>query len=213
MDLITPYLTYVIALAIAAVIPGPGVAALVGQSLGGQMRSAVFFTAGMALGDVTYLTVAIIGLAAVVQTFAGAFVVIKILGAVYLIYLGIQFWAAGTNSTAIDAGSGRRGFRALLAAYLVTLGNPKTVVFYLALLPTVLQFETIGVAQWAVLTVLTIVVLFATMLPYALLANRTRALMTRPRALRRLNRIAGATIGGAGALVLGQAATAALRRA
>lgn len=213
MEFIAPYLTYVIALGIAAAIPGPGIAALVGQALGGKLRISMFFIAGVALGDVTYLTVAVIGLAAVAQTFAGAFVVAKILGAAYLLYLAYQFWTAPTDATRIQTQSQRSGVRALLAAYLVTLGNPKTVVFYLALLPTVMNLETVGAAQWATLVVLTMLVLFGTMLPYAMLANRTRRLMTRPGALRRLNRFAGATIGTAGAFILGEAAMAALRRA
>ena len=81
MDTITPFFVYAAALFIAAAIPGPGIAALVGQSLGGNARRAGFFMLGIALGDVTWLTVAIVGLAAVAKTFASAFVVIKLFGA------------------------------------------------------------------------------------------------------------------------------------
>ena len=89
---LTIYLAYAAALAIAAVIPGPGVAALVGQALGGSFRSCFFFLAGLALGDVVYLTVAVAGLAAVASLFSGAVVIIKILSGAYLLYLAWQFW-------------------------------------------------------------------------------------------------------------------------
>ena len=78
MDIIAPFIAYAAALAVAAAIPGPGVAALVGQSLGGSMRASLFFLLGMSLGDVTYLTVAIVGLAAIAEAWAGALLVIKV---------------------------------------------------------------------------------------------------------------------------------------
>lgn len=70
MDSFAPLLAYTAALAIAAVIPGPGVAALVGQALGNGLRAALFFLGGIALGDVVWLSVAVAGLAALAQVFA-----------------------------------------------------------------------------------------------------------------------------------------------
>lgn len=80
------------------------------------------------------------------------------------------------------------------------------------MLPTVLDLHAIGVSEWSVLSILTVLVLFAVLSPYALVAARARALMTRPAALRRLNRVAGGIIGGAGALILGEAAVSVVRR-
>jgi threonine/homoserine/homoserine lactone efflux protein len=85
MDMIAPLIAYSVALSIAAVIPGPGVAGLVGQSLGNGLRVSLFFFAGIALGDVVYLTVAIAGLAAIAQLFSGALLAIKLLGGLYLV--------------------------------------------------------------------------------------------------------------------------------
>lgn len=213
MDLITPYLTYAAALAVAAAIPGPGVAALVGQSLAGNARSALFFVAGIALGDVIYLTVAVIGLAAIAKTFAAAFAVIKVAGACYLLYLAWKFWTSKGGLGDVRATRGPSGFRAFFAAVAVTLGNPKTVVFYLALLPSVLDLETVTLSMWFVLSGLTVLILFAVLIPYLLLATQARAIITRPKALRRLNRFAGGIIGSAGAVMIGEAAYAAIRRA
>lgn len=213
MEIIAPFLAYAAALSIAAVIPGPGIAALVGQALGGNLRAALFFLSGIALGDVVYLTVAVAGLAAVVQIFAGAFLLIKILGGAYLLYIAYAFWTSKGGLARVQASGARTGGRAFLAGFAVTLGNPKTIVFYLALLPTVMDLSGVGIGEWAGLAVLTLLILYVVLVPYALLATRARSLMTRPAALRRLNRSAAAVIGGAGALILGQAALAALRRA
>ena len=75
------YLPYAIALAIAAAIPGPGIAAAVGKALGSGLRPAVWFGTGLVLGDLTYLTLAVLGMAAVAAAFSGIFVVVKVLGA------------------------------------------------------------------------------------------------------------------------------------
>ena len=209
---ITPFLAYAAALGIAAFIPGPGVAGLVGQSLGNGARAGLFFLAGIALGDIVYLTVAVAGLAALAEIFAEALLVVKILGGAYLVYLAVIFWRSKGGLVGVRAAKDHSGVRALLAGFAVTLGNPKTIVFYLALLPTVMDLHAVGISQWAVLAPLTVVVLFTVLSPYALVAAKARGLMMRPQALRRLNRVAGGIIGTAGAAILGEAAVSAWRR-
>lgn len=185
---------------------------MVGQALGGNQRASSMFLAGIALGDVTYLTVAVVGLAAIAKAFAGAFIVIKFLGAAYLLYLAFKFWTSDAGLTKVQKASARSHGGSFLAGYFVTLGNPKTIIFYLALLPTVLDLNNVDVVQWSVLSALTILVIFVALAPYMLLATRARNMMTEPRALKRLNRFAAAFIGGAGALILSEAAQTALRR-
>ena len=89
MDLAS-LLIFVGALFVAAASPGPGIAAIVARVLGRGMNGAIAFTAGVALGDVVWLTLAILGLAVVAQTFHFAFVAIKYAGAAYLL-----FWLGG----------------------------------------------------------------------------------------------------------------------
>lgn len=212
MDFTTPLFAYAAALAIAALIPGPGVAALVGQSLAGGMRASVFFLIGLALGDLTYLTFAVTGLAVLAHTFAGAFVVVKVAGGAYLIYLAYRIWTSDVSETKIERTDGAAGLAATAAGYAITMSNPKTIIFYLALLPTVVDLETIGVTQWSVLCLVTVVVLGATLIPYAILADRARAVLGHSSSLRRLNRWAAGFIGSAGVLILGQAASTLMRR-
>jgi threonine/homoserine/homoserine lactone efflux protein len=82
------------ALLIAAASPGPGIAAIVARVLGRGRRGAVAFSAGLAVGDVIWLTFAIVGLSALAHAFNEVFVVIKYAGAAYLLYLA---WAIGTS--------------------------------------------------------------------------------------------------------------------
>ena len=212
MELLAPYIAYAVALAVAAVIPGPGVAALVGQSLGGSTRASMFFLFGLSLGDVTYLTVAVIGLATIAQTWAGALLLIKALGGAYLIYLAYRFWTTDVTVSEVRSRRDRSNGAAFIAGYVITIGNPKTVIFYLALAPAVLDMGAVTALGWLYLSLITIVVLFIVMTPYVVLAVRARNMMTQPKSLRRLNRFAASFIGGAGMLVLGEAVVDALRR-
>lgn len=206
-------LAYAAALGLAAAVPGPGVAALVGQSMGNGLRAALFLLAGIVLGDIVYLTVAVAGLAAIAKAFAGIFLLVKVLGGAYLLYLAYKLWASRAGVSASGAEKQSTDLGAFLTGFSVTLGNPKTIVFYLALLPTVLDLRNVGLTQWAMLVPVTAVVLVAVLTPYAVLAARARGMMTQPAALQRLNRLAGGIIGATGIAILGQAATALVRRA
>ncbi|MBI1492950.1 LysE family translocator [Halocynthiibacter styelae] len=208
-----PLFAYCLALFVAAVIPGPGIAALVGQALGGGSRNSMFFILGIALRDLTWLTVAVVGLAAVAKTFAEAFLVIKIMGAVYLLYLGWVFWTADVSETRIRTTKEGTALSSVFAAYMVTLGNPKSIIFYLALLPSVVDLDRVDLVQWLILAVLTTAVLFAVLIPYAMLAAKARAVMSDTSALRKLNQVAAGVIGAAGALILAEATAAFFRRA
>lgn len=210
--MIASLIAYAAALGLAAAIPGPGVAALVGQSMGSGLKAALFLLAGIALGDVVYLTVAIAGLAAIAQTFAGVFLMVKLLGGAYLLYLAIRLWKSTSGATQVVASTGRTNFGAFLSGFSVTMGNPKTIVFYLALLPTVLDLHSIELLQWAMLVGVTVCVLIATLTPYAVLAARARGMMKKPGALHSLHRAASGIIGATGMLILGQAVATLARR-
>lgn len=199
-------IAYAAALGLAVAIPGPGVAALVGQSMGRGLQSALFLMGGIVLGDVVYLTVAIAGFAAIAQAFAGLLLLVKISGGAYLVYLALKLWSGPTDPSRIAASRGRTGLGTFLTGFSLTLGNPKTIIFYLALLPTVLDLATIDLAQWALLVAITVCVLTAILTPYAVLASRARGLMQSPGALRLTNRIAAGIIGATGLLIVAQAA-------
>ncbi|MEM1363440.1 MAG: LysE family translocator [Pseudomonadota bacterium] len=202
MEAILPFVAYVTALGIAAVIPGPGVAALVGRALGAGSVSSLPFILGLAFGDVLFLTVAVLGLSALAAAASGLFFVVKVLGGLYLLYLAWKFWTADCGQIDVTNAPSTNSWIAAASGLAVTLGNPKTVVFYLALLPNVLDLTAVGLMDWALLSALTMAVLVAVLVPYSLMAARLRVLLTRPTALRRLNRAAATMIGGAGALIL-----------
>ncbi|QRM31771.1 LysE family translocator [Microvirga sp. VF16] len=190
------------ALFIAAASPGPGIAAIVARVLGRGPKEAVAFSIGVALGDVVWLTFAILGLAALAQAFHEVFLVIKYAGAAYLLYIAYKIWTA--PALAKDVKADRRAehpAKLLLGGLALTLGNPKTIVFYLALLPTILDLTRITVLGYAELVAATLVVLGVVFAGYIVLATRARQLFTTPKAIRILNRTTGALLAGAAAAV------------
>ena len=148
------------ALLVAAASPGPGIAALVARVLGRGPRGAVAFSAGLAVGDVVWLACAVVGLAALAEAFHGLFLAIKYGGVAYLAYLAYRIWTAPVEARALAAETAREHpFRLFLAGLALTLGNPKVMVFYLALLPTILDLSRVTLWGFAELVGVTLSVL------------------------------------------------------
>ena len=98
--------------------------------------------------------------------------------------------------------TGRGGLATLLAGFSLTLGNPKTIIFYLALLPTVIDLDTVTPERFAVLAALTLMVLYAVCVPYIGLAARARVFLSNPRRVRLLNRGAATAMAAAAAYIV-----------
>jgi threonine/homoserine/homoserine lactone efflux protein len=193
---------FALALLISAGSPGPSIAALVARVLTRGWRDVLPFVAAMWLGELVWLTFAVAGLTAIAETFHWAFLILKYLGVAYLLYLAWQMWFA---PVAVKAGaiaprsSGPVGL--FLSGLAVTLGNPKIMVFYIALLPTIIDIEGIAGTDWVSLTIVALMVLVVVDVAYIVLATRVRSLLRNPGALRFANRLSAAVMGGAAAAI------------
>jgi threonine/homoserine/homoserine lactone efflux protein len=195
-------ITYATALFIAAVIPGPGMTAIVARALGSGFWQTFFMGLGLILGDLTYLTAVILGLAIVAQTFQGVFFLLKIAGALYLLYIAWKLWTAGLMPQNLKAKRSTNAALAFLSGLLITLGNPKTMLFYVALVPTIVDLRAIGTAEFTQLVTVTFFVLMAALLPYILLATKARDLLSTPERLKILNRTAAGILAGTAAMIV-----------
>ena len=192
---ISNLIAYAGALFVAAAIPGPGMTAIVARALGSGFRETFLMGLGLILGDLVYLTGAVLGLSFLAQSFATVFFIIKIIGALYLLFIAWKLWTAGLISERIEARPPAGAVSAFLSGLFVTLGNPKTMLFYLALLPTLIDLEAVTLQDYAALVVITFLTLLSVLLPYILLASRARRLLGRPSALKALNRSAAGVLG------------------
>jgi threonine/homoserine/homoserine lactone efflux protein len=174
----------------AVATPGPGVAALIARVLAQGLVGVAPFIAGYLAGDLIWLTLAATGLAVIAKTFAGVFVAIKFAGAAYLLYLA---WRMATAPAAVNAAPtpATRGWRAILGSLSLTLGNPKVMVFFLSIMPLVVDVRTLTAVAVFELAAVCAIVIFSTLALYAFAANRARTLLRSTRAMRFVNRAAG----------------------
>lgn len=200
MDFVT-LLAFTFAYSIAVLVPGPGVAAVVARALGGGFWGAVPMVIGILAGDILYFVFAVFGLAAVAAWLGPVFALVRYLGAAYLLYIAWTFWRARPGAEQMAPRSESWG-RTFLSGLALTMGNPKTIVFYLAILPTVVPLDRVGPAAFAELLLVVVVVLLAIGFGYAALAASAREFFRSGRAMRRLNRTAAAIMAAAAAAVI-----------
>ena len=200
---IASFLAYAIALGIAAIIPGPGIAALVGRALGTGFYRTMPMLFGIIIGDILYLGFAIAGLALIAKTFSAVFFIIKIAGASYLLFLAYRFWTHGINPTHIKKSLGRKEVAAtFLAGFAVTMSNPKTIIFYIALLPSVINLSTVSFEAYLILSTITAAVLFIGLVPYMILAAKARDTFQNTKTLKVIGRSAATILTGTAGWIL-----------
>jgi len=190
------YLIYCGLYAIAVAVPGPGIVAIVARALGSGFRATIPAAIGTALGDLILMSLSAFGLAMVAKAMGGLFLIVKLAGAAYLVYLGYRYWTArvGEVETVVPA-SARQGFFSQLS---LTLGNPKAIIFFGALLPTVVDLSTLNAISYLQLCAATLVLIPAITLSYAALASRARLFLTSAKARGRINKTAAVIMVGAG---------------
>ena len=130
------WIAFVLAAMVILVIPGPTIILVVSQAITHGRRSMIPLTTGVLLGDLTAMTFSLLGLGAILSASAGLFVLLKWIGALYLIYLGIKLWRSNPGGGSIvlteKGGSARSLFK---SAFIVTALNPKSIAFFVAFLP------------------------------------------------------------------------------
>ena len=198
---ITHLLVFAAAYLAVVLLPGPGVTALVARVLTRGTHGAPAYIAGFVTGSLLWFTVAAAGLAALASAFGVLFTVIRYAGAIYLVYLAWKFWTAPARPFDAADTSPEGRWPLFLAGAAINLGNPKAVVFFLALLPTILDLDTLTAVGFAELSAIVAVIVSAVFSAYAVAAERARRLFSSPRAVRLLNRGSAMALAGTAAAV------------
>jgi threonine/homoserine/homoserine lactone efflux protein len=181
------------ALGLAAAIPGPGMTALVARSVSGGLVTGFTMLAGLILGDLIYLSIAVFGLAVIAHNYTSIFTLINWAASLYLCVLAWQFWCHQPQAININQKATKRELAsAWFSGLTITLGNPKTIAFYMAILPLVISLDNVSLQMWGgMLVPLTVFVLLCIGAVFILAALRIRHLLTSKKAQRRLFRSAG----------------------
>jgi threonine/homoserine/homoserine lactone efflux protein len=198
---ISSLLIFAAALFVAAGSPGPSIAALVARVISKGWRDVLPFLVAMWVGEAIWLSLAVFGLAFVAQTFHLAFVVVKWAGVAYLAYLAWKMWTAPVAVREGELPGNDSPAKLFAAGMAVTLGNPKIMMFYLALLPTIIDLASVSIVGWAELTVTMALVLVAIDLAWTFAAAQARRMLKSQRAMKIANRVSATTMAGAAAAI------------
>lgn len=198
---LTSLLVFVGALFVAAGTPGPSIAALVARVIAKGTRGVFPFLFGMWVGDAVWLTVAVAGLSAIAETFNHVFIAIKWLGVVYLLYLAWKMWTASPDTSEAQLPEARSSLKLFLAALSVALGNPKIMMFYIALLPSIIDIHAITTLGWVELVACQFLVLMTVNISWMLLAGKARGFLKSRRAVRIANRVSAGAMASAAAAI------------
>ncbi len=185
------------ALFVAAGSPGPSIAALVARVLARGLSDVLPFLFAMWVGEAIWLSLAVWGLAYVAQSFAFLFVLLKWVGVFYLLFLAWKMWNAPSGGQEGDLPKSRSALSLFTAGLAVTLGNPKIALFYMALLPTLIDLAAVTPLGWLELVAAMLLVLAAVDLGWAVAAARARCFLRTPSAMRLANRTGGVAMAGA----------------
>ena len=186
---------------LVALTPGPGIFYVAARTLAGGRGEGMASSIGLGLGGLVHVIAGAVGISALVMASAEAFTMVKILGAVYLVWLGLKAWReARVLLPTIRTTGSRQAFR---EGIIVEALNPKTAAFFLAFIPQFVdasqpvaaQFVVLGVISVALNTTADIVVTYGAAIARADLENRPSLIM-------RARRASGAVMCGLGASLL-----------
>ena len=209
---VEPHLLLAFAVASFAllIIPGPTIILVISQALAHGGRIALASVLGVGLGDLAAASLSLIGVGTVLAASATAFTVIKWVGAAYLIWIGIKMWRSPVTPVLVEedpVDKKARSWSVFRDAFVVTLFNPKGIVFFIAFVPQFISNQHPFVSQAAVYVVTFVVLGMLNAAAYAMLASYAREWIKRPSIL------LGATRTGAAFLISAGVASVFVRRA
>ncbi|PZM13654.1 LysE family translocator [Rhizobium tubonense] len=203
---IQTWLAFAAASAIMLAIPGPTILLVISYALGHGRRTALATVTGVTLGDFTAMTASLAGLGALLATSASLFTILKLIGAGYLIFLGIKLWRApiingpmGDNDNLPE----EKPLKILAHAYVVTALNPKSIIFFIAFVPQFLDLGKPFLPQTLILEATFLALAALNSLAYVLLADMARGFIRKASVQRLVNRTGGTLLIAAGAVTAG----------
>jgi len=182
---------FFIGMIILAATPGPGVFASMAKAISEGFKASLYLIGGLVTGDIIFLLLALFGLAALAKIWGGLFFFIKIIGGIYLMYLGIKIYTSAQIQTNAKAKQNKNRFQTFMSGLLVTLGNPKPILFYASVLPTIIDFNQVRPLDILIMTMLIAFVSFSVVGTYCYIASLSKKAEMSRNWQKRINQVAG----------------------
>ena len=197
--LFSTWLLFVAVALVAIASPGPAILRAISNSLSYGIKSVLLSSFGNVVGLFVVSTAAIFGLGAVLKTSTSLFLVLKLFGAGYLIYLGIKQWRAKANlfdhNVSHDIISRQKSKRAYFTeGFLIAVTNPKAILFFTALFPQFINTDAALAPQFLIMTLSFMALSFSMLMTYGLLASKAKRWFSQGQRGKWFNRLLGSLL-------------------
>jgi len=184
-------ITFLIGMIVLAATPGPGVFGSMAKAAADGFKMSLFFIGGLVIGDSILLALAILGMSAIAKLMGGMFLAIRIAGGLYLVYLGIRMFRSNSLSVTAKIKKEKNKWQTCLSGILLSLGNPKPILFYASVLPAIINFSDVRLIDAILMMVLIAMVSFSVVGTYSYIASLTHKMQMSEKMQTRTNQAAG----------------------
>ncbi len=193
---ITTWLLFMAVAIVAVISPGPAILLSISNSIRFGVSKVVLSSLGNIFGLFLLSTAAIFGLGAVLKTSTTLFLVIKIIGAAYLIYLGVRQWRSKVNLFDDAKGSSeskqfKSNKRFFIEGFLIAVTNPKAILFFTALFPQFINTQQALMPQFLIMTFTFMSISFVSLVGYGALAKKAKRWLSTEQRAKWFNRTLG----------------------
>ena len=185
-----------------AIIPDTSVIAVVARSMTSGFVHGFVTVIGIVAGDIVFILLAVYGLSAMAETMGSLFVLVKYLGAVYLLWLGLGLWRSKSKSVEIEGIKELSWLSNFLCGLLITLGDPKAIFFYISFLPAFVDLSSVTIVDTIIIMVSATIAVGSVKLAYAYMADKSRLLFKSARTKKIINFTAGSVMIGTGIFIM-----------
>ena len=187
---------------VLAAIPSVSVLAVSARAAAFGFSHGLFTACGIVAADILFILVAVYGLVFVAGAMGEQFVLVKLIGGAYLIWLGISLWRADAKLRASNSPTESTWSSSFLTGLLITLGDQKAILFYLGFFPAFIDLSSMTPADTLIIILIATLGVGGAKLVYAYLADRARLLFKDSRAVRSLNILAACVMIAVGVVLL-----------
>ncbi|MDX1512130.1 MAG: LysE family translocator [Gammaproteobacteria bacterium] len=187
---------------ILSAAPGPSDFAVVARSISAGFIQAIIMVSGIVVADFLFIALAVLSLAEVAESMGNLFLLVKYACGIYLVWLGVGSIRRRPKTEEVPEMGEASGYSSFLGGFMITLGDPKAIFFYLGLFPAFVDLPNITVADTILIMIIATVVIGGVKITYAWLADRAKLMFENPATRKKMDMTAGIVLIGVGVFLI-----------
>jgi threonine/homoserine/homoserine lactone efflux protein len=185
-----------------AIIPGPGVIAVVARTMASGLTHGIITVIGIVVGDYIFILIAVFGLSALTETMGNLFILVKYLGGIYLIWLGIELWRSKSKTVEVEGIQEFSWISNFQCGLFITLSEPKAIFFYISFLPAFVDMSHISILDTLIIMAISTLIVSGVDMIYAYMADKARLLLNSDKTKKIIDIVAGSIMIGTGIFLM-----------